>query len=60
VDQLTGNVLECVGPTGVLKVLKAEYGKLQVVFTTCGDVGGQHTGVGPTVHLANGGNALVI
>jgi hypothetical protein len=37
---VAGYVLECVGPTGVLEVLKAEHGELQVVFTTCGDVGG--------------------
>ena len=47
------------GTASVLRVLHAEHGKLEVIFSTARNIVGG-IGLPPSIHMADGLNALVI
>ena len=44
----------------ILQVLHAEHGELEIIFSTARDIGGSISLPPPSVHMADGFNALVI
>ena len=60
-DHALAESVRIIGTTDVSHIFHAEHGELEVVLSFSEDEGVNSTGVvAPSVHLAHGGNALVV